>query len=91
MINSTSKFSFMLIAIPVLVLMFNMPLILNLWLDVVPEYTVEFCLWIVAGSLIDATTGPYYAGIMANGDIKRYQIAISLSFLLDFLIIFILL
>ena len=91
MINSTSKFSFMLIAIPVLVLMFNMTLILNLWLDVVPEYTVEFCLWIVAGSLIDATTGPYYAGIMANGDIKRYQIAISLSFLLDFLIIFTLL
>ena len=91
MINSTSKFSFMLVAIPVLILMLNMPLILNLWLNVVPEYTVEFCLWIVAGSLIDATTGPYYAGIMANGNIKRYQIAISLSFLLDFIIIFILL
>ena len=91
MINSTSKFSFMLIAIPVIVLMINMSFILNIWLDVVPDYTVEFCLWIVAGSLIDATTGPYYAGIMANGNIKRYQIAISLSFLLDFIIIFILL
>ena len=91
MINSTSRFSFMLITIPVLILILNMPFILNLWLKVVPDYTVEFCLWIVAGSLIDAITGPYYAGIMANGNIKRYQIAISLSFVLDFIIIFILL
>jgi O-antigen/teichoic acid export membrane protein len=87
MINSTSKFSFMLIAVPVLILMFNMSIILNLWLDVVPEYTIEFCLWIVAGSLLDAITGPFYAGIMANGDIKRYQVAISLSFMLDFIFI----
>jgi O-antigen/teichoic acid export membrane protein len=90
LINKTSKFSYMLMIMPALFLILNMQLVLKIWLHNVPDYTIEFCNWMLAGSIIDATTGPYYAAIMATGKIKGYQIAISISFALDLICAFIL-
>lgn len=90
LINKTSKFSFMLVFIPALVLMLNMPFILKIWLNTVPYYTIEFSIWMIACIIIDATTGPYNTAIMATGNIKIYQIAISVSFVLDLIMTYVL-
>ena len=58
---------------------------------IVPQYTTEFCQLILVCTVIDATTGVYNTAITATGQIRNYQIAISLSFTLDLLLAFLLL
>ena len=91
LITRTSKLSFELIIIPALLIILNIDLILNIWLTKVPEYTNIFCQMILICAIIDAITGPFYCGIMATGRIKAYQIAISISFLLDILFVYLML
>ena len=83
MIHTTSKISFILMFIPGILVIVNAPFILDVWLKEVPEYTVSFCRMMLVCLIIDATTGPYYAGIMASGNIKWYQVCISIVFCLD--------
>ena len=87
LIYSSSKISFLLMFLPGILLIINAPFILGLWLKEIPEYTVSFCRLILACSVIDATTGPYYATLMATGNIKKYQVWISLVFCLDIVFI----
>lgn len=91
LIATTSKISFSLMIIPTLILLVNMPLVLELWLGNVPNYAVEFCQLILICVIIDAITGSYNAAIMATGRIKKYQLSISMSFLLDLIVSFALL
>lgn len=86
LISTASKFSYLLIFIPSLLLMINMPLVLGLWLGEYPPYTVAFCRLILVCCMFDALTGAYYCAIAATGNIKRYQLAISVSFTLDFIL-----
>ena len=80
-----SKFSFALAFVMALPLILNMDFVLHLWLGQVPQYTVEFCQLIVLCTVIDATTGVYNTAVTATGQIRNYQIGISISFLLDLL------
>lgn len=86
LINSTSKFSFALMFLPACLLILNIDLVLSIWLNNVPENTGHFCQILIACSVIDAVTGPFYCAIMATGKISKYQIFISLSFLLDLIL-----
>lgn len=86
LIYRASKFSFALSYIMALPLIANMDFILDLWLGKIPLYTIEFCILILICSVIDATTGVFNTAITATGKIKRYQILISISFLLDFFV-----
>lgn len=86
LILTTSKFSYLLIFIPALLLMVNMPLVLKVWLGDFPDYTVAFCRLILVCCMFDALTGAYFCAIAATGRIKRYQLAISASFTLDLII-----
>ena len=83
LMNRASKFSFTLCYIMALPLIINMDFLLRLWLVSVPEYTVEFCQLIVACTVIDSTTSVFNTAITATGLVRKYQIGISLSFLLD--------
>lgn len=84
LINRSSKFSFVLCLMMALPLISNMEYILSIWLGPeVPMYTKEFCQLILVCTVIDATTGVYNTVMTATGNIKNYQIAISVSFLLD--------
>lgn len=85
LLSTASKFSYLLMFIPGLLLIVNMPLVLNLWLREYPLYTVAFCRLIIICCMFDALTGAYYCAISATGNIKRYQMCISCSFLLDLL------
>ena len=65
----------------------NMPLILEIWLgEDIPTHTIAFCRLILICCLFDGLTGSYYCALSATGNIKVYQIAISLSFVLDLII-----
>ena len=77
--------------IPALILIINIDLILDLWLVEVPKYANVFCQIILVCSILDATTGPYYCGIMATGKIRNYQLAISLSFISDIVLVYLVL
>ena len=83
LVNTTSKISFLLMFIPGFLMIMSAPYILNVWLLNVPQYAVAFCRLLLVQMIIDATTGPYYATIMANGNIKWYQISVSCAFVLD--------
>lgn len=72
--SKISFFLFFLIAMPIIC---NMDYILHLWLVDVPPYACSFSQIILAGSLIDATSGVFYSAIGATGVIKNYQITIT--------------
>ena len=90
LISFTSKTSFLLMTLPVLLLIFNMQLVLGVWLDTVPKYAVEFCQIMLICTFVDAITSPYNTAVMASENIKNYQYAISSSFLLDLVVSYIL-
>ena len=70
-----------LVSVPVIV---KMDYILSLWLDAVPGHTGEFSICIILSLLIESYTGPLWMAVQATGNIRKYQIIISLSYLLDF-------
>lgn len=91
LISTTSKFSFILMYIPSTILIINMPLILNIWLNDVPQYTTIFCQLITICCVIDAISGPYNCAIMATGNIRNYQLLLSISCIIDVVFCYIIL
>ena len=70
-----SYFLMLLLAIPVLA---EAPTILRLWLKIVPENAVLFTRLTVISALIIVLGTPLVKAQLATGDIKRYQIVMSL-------------
>lgn len=69
----TSKFSYLLMlffAVPVIC--FAKP-ILELWLEIVPEYTAGFISLLMISLLLNAANLPFYNALEANGKIVTYQ------------------
>ena len=83
LMNRASKFSFILTFMLALPLILNMDFILHKWLGDVPQYTTEFCQLILISCIIDSTTSVFNTAITATGNIRGFQIGISISFLLD--------
>lgn len=83
LVFQASKFSYYLLLILVIPILFNTAYILQLWLKIVPEYAVEFTQLILVFSLIDALAGPFWVSMNATGKIKKYQIGVSLILLLN--------
>ena len=77
LIFRSSRFSYYLMLIVSLPLMLKIDVILGIWLVDVPEYTGIFCQLILIFYLIEALTGPLWMSVQATGDIKLYQILIS--------------
>ena len=77
LIFQTSKFSFFLLYILALPILFNMEMILELWLKNVPPYAVEFCSLIIFYSLIETISFPMIMTVYASGEIKNYQLITS--------------
>ncbi len=83
LMNRASKFSFLLTYVIALPLIANMDFVLNKWLVDVPQYTTEFCQLILISCIIDSMTGVFNTAITATGNIRGFQIGISISFILD--------
>jgi O-antigen/teichoic acid export membrane protein len=71
-----SSFLLLFIAVPIIL---EAPTILNLWLGTVPEYAVIFTQLAIFSSFADYVLGnSLMIGIFASGDIRNYQIAVSI-------------
>lgn len=75
--------SYLLLALS-LPLIFEMPLILNLWLNQVPPYTLFFSQLTLVCSFIANLSNPLAQVIKAGGEIRNYQIVISIVAFLCF-------
>lgn len=83
LIINTSKISFFLLLFVGVVIIYNLDYLLLLWLKDVPDYTTSLCRLMVIGAMIDALSAPLYVTIFATGNIREYQIAISIVLLLN--------
>lgn len=79
----SSKLSFFLILIPSLPIYFEASFILELWLGVVPEHTVNFVKLTLILVLIESIGSPFNASIFATGRVKYYQLTIGCCNLLN--------
>lgn len=75
-----SYYLLFIIAFPIFV---NIDYVLGLWLVKVPEYAGTFCQLLILYSLIDAVQAPLWIGINATGNIKIYEIWLSLILILN--------
>ena len=85
LLYSTSRWSFylmMLISVP---LICNIKYILNLWLGDYPEYSDSFIVILIGYLLIDSLGTPLLNGIEASGRIRRFQIVLTLLYILNVL------
>ena len=76
---SESKISYIFLLALVVPVVLEINYILDLWLgsDMVPEYTVPFTILVLANMLISAFHGPMTQVVHASGQMKKFQIVIS--------------
>ena len=74
----SSKFSFFLLSLLVTPLYIHCPYVLGVWLQDVPEYAVSFVRLILLWSLVDSLNGPLWMSIQATGNIRKYQLIVSI-------------
>ena len=72
-----AKYSYFIMLIIVLPIMIETDLVLNLWLTVVPDFTVIFLRWTLIISLTYVLSNTLITAMLATGKIKKYQIIIS--------------
>ena len=78
LIFSGSKYSFFVMGFIVVPIICHTGYILHLWLgDNVPDHTINFLQLSLIALLIDSISGPLMTGILASGNIKRYQIFVG--------------
>ncbi len=78
MVIRTSKFSFYLLFLLALPLLLNTDYILKVWLQDVPPYTREFCRLMILYFCIDSFSASLWLSVQATGEIRNYEILISL-------------
>lgn len=73
LVYTSSKFSFYLLLALSLPIAFETSYILNLWLKVVPDFSVPFLQITILVALINTLATPLMTAANASGDIKKYQ------------------
>ena len=73
LIYRSSKFTFFLLFTLCLPVIIEAPIILEIWLKTVPDYTVIFLRIMIATMIIDATANPLMVSAAASGKVKLYQ------------------
>ncbi len=80
LINTSAKFSYLLLFCIATPIALNIDEVLSLWLVKVPPYAAQFSLLILLYSLFETLSGPLWMTMQAVGKIRNYQIVISLLF-----------
>lgn len=78
LIFRSAKLSFYLLLLIVVPVIFNLDGLLGLWLVEVPQYTKEFCFFVLMAYLVDSLGAPLAVSVYANGNIKGFQIVITI-------------
>lgn len=76
LIYNSSKYSYYILYIIALPILFKLGDLLYWWLGDVPNYSVEISVLFVITQLIECLASPLYTTIFAIGDIKKYQITV---------------
>lgn len=82
LITRGSKYSFFLLFFLAFPLLLETNFVLTIWLKNPPEWSVLFCKLILCSALIDSLTSVIAYGTLATGNVKVYQIVMSILFLL---------
>lgn len=72
-----SKYSYYLLFVLALPIMFNAHFILQIWLGIVPEHSVSFTRWMIVFMLAEAVSRPIITAKNATGEIRNYQIVVG--------------
>ncbi len=78
----SSKFSTIILACFAIPLILEMPYVLGLWLTEIPTYTVEMCRLILVLSLFYQISTGLMSAVQAVGNMRNYQISLSILYLL---------
>lgn len=78
-----ARYSFYLMSILSIPLIVNIDYVLNLWLGVVPEFTSSFIIITLIAATYYASTRTLTTAIQATGNIKWFQIGISIIMLTE--------
>lgn len=89
LINLSSKYSFFLMWLLSLPIIIRCGDILGVWLHEVPDFAVVFVQWILLYNCVNVLTSPFWSGVQAVGNLKKYILIGSLVFLMAFPISFI--
>lgn len=73
LIYKSSKFTFFLLLMLSMPVMFETDMVLSIWLKEVPDYTVPFLRLMLCVTIIDAVANPLMISAQATGNVKRYQ------------------
>lgn len=81
-----SAFLLLILIVPIIV---NIDDLLALWLVEVPKHTGSFVTLILFYSFVNCFTGGLITGILANGKIKTYEIALTVTYILNLILAFV--
>lgn len=90
LISLSSRFSFFFGLLCICPIFYNAEYLLKIWLNEIPLYLVHFIKITLIILLIDCFSGSLMTGIQATGNIKSYQVIVSLAILLNLPISYIL-
>ena len=91
LIFQTSKFSYFMVIVLVMPILFTIDGILEIWLKEVPEYTAIFCRLILIYLSCEAISAPLWMSVQATGKIRSYQILMACLIFLNFPIAYVVL
>lgn len=77
LMNNGSRYSFYLMMIFSIPIIITTPKLLDLWLTVVPDYSVDFVRLTMIYLLCDSLSRLLINAILANGNIRNYQIVVA--------------
>ena len=75
-----SYYILFLVSFPIIL---NIEYVLDIWLVDVPEYAGQFCTLLIIYSLIDSIQAPFWIGINSTGNIRTYEIWLSIVLFLN--------
>lgn len=84
LIRMSTKCSRLLILFPIVPFIIETDMVLSIWLEVVPEQTVNFLRLILLTSFVTVVTSILVSALFATGKIKRYQSVLSVIHFLIF-------
>ncbi len=72
-----ARLSFYILLILSLPIIFTTPYLLNLWLDNVPEHTVNFVRLVLVFTMSESLANPLVTAMLATGNIRNYQLVVG--------------
>lgn len=77
LINQGSRFSFYLMMVMAVPVMIATPDLLRIWLNTVPDYTVDFIRWSLIYLLLDTQSRFHIHAILSMGKIRNYEMIVG--------------